>query len=156
MVKTISLRCVDTVLAIGKKVCRYNWHSAGYSGCPFPMLKHKYIFFQNKINRSNFIKQQTETVMVWYYQNADCSLSKKIIVSFTIISTHFRFLSMHRRIGRYQRFKHRKSLLKHDIGLVICCTLIIPAKAFARDYGITGVGLSVHLSGCLSVCYHDN
>ena len=28
----------------------------------------------------------------------------------------------------------------------------IPAKAFARDYGITGVGLSV----CLSVCYHDN
>jgi len=30
--------------------------------------------------------------------------------------------------------------------------LIIPAKAFARDYVITGVGLSV----CLSVCYHDN
>ena len=27
---------------------------------------------------------------------------------------------------------------------------IIPAKA--RDYGITGVGLSV----CLFVCYHDN
>ena len=26
--------------------------------------------------------------------------------------------------------------------------LIIPAKAFARDYGITGVRLSV--------CYHDN
>ena len=30
--------------------------------------------------------------------------------------------------------------------------LVIPAKAFARDYGITGVRLSV----CLSVCYHDN
>jgi len=28
--------------------------------------------------------------------------------------------------------------------------IVIPAKA--RDYGITGVGLSV----CLSVCYHDN
>jgi len=28
---------------------------------------------------------------------------------------------------------------------------IIPAKAFARDYVITGVGLFV----CLSVCYHD-
>jgi len=27
-------------------------------------------------------------------------------------------------------------------------TVIIPAKAFARDYGITGV--------CLSVCYQDN
>jgi len=30
--------------------------------------------------------------------------------------------------------------------------VIIPAKAFARDYVITGVGLSV----CLFVCYHDN
>ena len=30
--------------------------------------------------------------------------------------------------------------------------LIIPAKAFAKDYGITGVRLSV----CLFVCYHDN
>ena len=29
---------------------------------------------------------------------------------------------------------------------------IIPAKDFARDYGITGVRLSV----CLFVCYHDN
>ena len=31
-------------------------------------------------------------------------------------------------------------------------TITIPAKAFARDYGITGIRLSV----CLSVCYHDN
>ena len=31
-------------------------------------------------------------------------------------------------------------------------TLVIPAKAFARDYVITGVGSSV----CLFVCYHDN
>ena len=29
--------------------------------------------------------------------------------------------------------------------------VIIPAKAFARDYGITSVRLSV----CLFVCYHD-
>jgi len=33
-----------------------------------------------------------------------------------------------------------------------CLKFVIPAKAFARDYGITGVGLSV----CLFVCYHDN
>jgi len=26
------------------KVCRYNWHSAGLLGWPFPMLKYKYIF----------------------------------------------------------------------------------------------------------------
>jgi len=30
--------------------------------------------------------------------------------------------------------------------------LVIPTKAFARDYEITGVRLSV----CLFVCYHDN
>ena len=31
---------------------------------------------------------------------------------------------------------------------IACRILIIPAKAFARDYVITSV--------CLSVCYHDN
>jgi len=34
--------------------------------------------------------------------------------------------------------------------------IFIPAKAFARDYVITGVGLSVRLFVCPSVCYHDN
>jgi len=34
----------------------------------------------------------------------------------------------------------------------IVMIVIIPVKAFARDYGITGVGFSV----CLFVCYHDN
>ena len=29
------------------KVCRYNWHSAGSLGWPFPMIKYKY-FFQIK------------------------------------------------------------------------------------------------------------
>jgi len=28
----------------GTKVCRYNWHSAGSLGFPFPMLKYRYIF----------------------------------------------------------------------------------------------------------------
>ena len=36
--------------------------------------------------------------------------------------------------------------------LFYCSRVIIPAKAFARDYVITGVGLSV----CLFVCFHDN
>ena len=31
------------------------------------------------------------------------------------------------------------------------CIFVIPAKAFARDYGITGVRLSVCLSVCLCV-----
>ena len=40
--------------------------------------------------------------------------------------------------------------------LLLFIIIIIPAKAFARDYVITGVGLSVCLSVCLFVCYHDN
>jgi len=28
----------------GKKVCQYNWHSAGSLGWPFPVLKYKYTF----------------------------------------------------------------------------------------------------------------
>ena len=38
--------------------------------------------------------------------------------------------------------------------LSVFCLFVIPAKAFARDYVITGVGLSVRLPVCLSVCYH--
>jgi len=39
-----------------------------------------YTFFSNKIYGSNFIKQHSETVMVWNYQNADCSIRKKYCV----------------------------------------------------------------------------
>ena len=34
---------------------------------------------------------------------------------------------------------------------LVSVAVIIPAKAFARDYGITGIGLSVSLSVCLFV-----
>jgi len=37
------------------------------------------IYFSNKIHGSNFVKQQSETVMVWNYQNADCSLKKILL-----------------------------------------------------------------------------
>jgi len=43
------------------------------------------VYFSNKIYGSDFIKQHSETVMVWNYQNADCSFRKKIIVPFIII-----------------------------------------------------------------------
>ena len=60
------------------------------------------IFFANKIYGSNFVEQHSETVMVWNYQNADCSLRKKNLLSFVIIfgtlsfpiqrlKAHFRF-----------------------------------------------------------------
>ena len=62
------------------KVCRYNWHSAGSLGWPFP------VHFSTKIYGSNFIKQHPETVTVWNYrQNGDCSLRNENFVSFVII-----------------------------------------------------------------------
>jgi len=71
---------------LGTEVCRYNWHSAGSLGWPFPMLKYKRTFL--KIYGSNFIKQHSETVVVWNYQNADCSLKNKCIVSFIVTFRH--------------------------------------------------------------------
>ena len=38
------------------------------------------IYISNKIHGRNFIKQHLETVIVWYYQNVDCSLRKKILL----------------------------------------------------------------------------
>jgi len=74
-------------------VCRYDWHSAGSLGWPYPMLR--YNFFSNKIHVSNcvrnFIKQHSETVMVWNYQYADCSLKNKFVVLFIIIFGTFSF-----------------------------------------------------------------
>jgi len=48
------------VLTQGTKVCRYNWHSAGFPGWPFPMLKYKYIFE---------IKY-TETILSFFLSNS--------------------------------------------------------------------------------------
>jgi len=51
-------------------------------------------YFSNKIYGRSFIKHHSETVMVRNYENADCSLRKKIIVSFIVIfgGTTFRSL----------------------------------------------------------------
>jgi len=50
----------------GTTVCRYNWHSAGSLGWPFPTLKYK-LYLSNQMYGSNFIEQHSETVMVWNY-----------------------------------------------------------------------------------------
>ena len=43
-------------------------------------------YFSNRKYGSNFIKQHSETVTVWNYQNANCSLRKKLYcVIYTII-----------------------------------------------------------------------
>jgi len=38
---------------------------------------HIFFYFSNKIHRSNFIKQHSESVMYRNHQHADCSLRKK-------------------------------------------------------------------------------
>jgi len=59
--------------------------------CRFPGLAISnakiQICFWNKIYGSNFIKQHSETIMVWNYQNADCGLRKK---NYCVIYYHFR------------------------------------------------------------------
>ena len=61
----------------GTIVCRYNWHSAGSRGWSFPNSNAKIkIYFSNKKYGSNFIKQHSQTVMVWNYQNDDCCFKK--------------------------------------------------------------------------------
>jgi len=61
---SFSWATVNAAVTTRRKVlCRYNWHSAGSLGWPVPMLKYYYIF-SNKIYGRNFIKEQSETVMV--------------------------------------------------------------------------------------------
>ena len=62
------------------------------------------IYFSNKSNFINFIKQHSETVMVWNYQNADCSLKSKFIVLLMII---FGTLSFHTRSQPWWRAQIR-------------------------------------------------
>ena len=50
---------------------------------PGPAISNAKIYISNKIYQSNFIKQHSETVTVWNYQNAD--YRKKIHCAFVII-----------------------------------------------------------------------
>jgi len=63
---------------------RYNLHSAGSL---FYFQWEILIYLWDKIYRSNFIKQHSDTVMDWNYQNADCSLRKKLLSFIMICST---------------------------------------------------------------------
>ena len=55
------------------------------------MLKYKDICQIKSIYESNFIKQDSETVMVSSYQNADCTLKKYNFSSFIIIFSTLSF-----------------------------------------------------------------
>jgi len=76
---------------MGNDVCRYDWHSAGSLGWPFPMEKYKYTtYFSNKIFGSCFIKSSTRKLL--WFEISILHLKNKFIVSFTII---FATLSFH-------------------------------------------------------------
>jgi len=62
-----------------------------FPGLAISSVKISIYTFSNKIYGSNVTKQDSETVMAWNYRNADCSLRKKIIVSFIIIFGTFSF-----------------------------------------------------------------
>jgi len=67
--------------SVGTKVCRYNWHSAGSPGWPFPVLKTN-TFFQIKyteaILSNNFIKRHNKFIF-------------KTPISILVISNHNSF-----------------------------------------------------------------
>jgi len=55
------------------------------------MTKYKYTF-QIKYTEAVLTKQQSETVMVWNYQNADCGLKMNLLCYLLHFSAHFRSL----------------------------------------------------------------
>jgi len=52
------------VHAGSESVCRYNWHSAGSLGWPFPMLKYEYIFFRKKYTEA--ISSNSTRKLLWF------------------------------------------------------------------------------------------
>ena len=62
-------------------------------------------YLSNKIYGSNLIKQDSETAMVWNYQNADCSLRKK---NYCVIYCNFWHT-----LDPYQPVSHSKPSISH-------------------------------------------
>jgi len=69
-----------------RKVCRYNWHSAGSLGWPFSMLKQKYIF--QIICGNNFICYGLKLPRCWL----QFKKNKFIIIFYVIIFGTLSFL----------------------------------------------------------------
>ena len=46
-------------------MCRYNWHSAGSLGWPFPVLKYRYIF-QIKYRPKEAILSNSTLKLLWF------------------------------------------------------------------------------------------
>ena len=111
-------------------------------------------FFSNKIRGSNFIKQHSETVTVWNYQNADRSLKNKLTVLFIIIfSAHFRSLFSRLPLCRVPRnpdysfsgFTDRLSVLSRRPDVDAWAAWLAHARARARE-STSGAALAARQS----------
>ena len=68
-------------------------------------------YFSYKIYGSSFIKQHSETIMVWNFQNADCSLKNKFTALFVIIFCTLSFERLANVGSRKQRRSSRETLV---------------------------------------------
>ena len=57
----------------GTKVCRYNWHSVGSLGWPFPVLKYKFL---SEIKYTEAIVSNSTRKLLWF------EITKMLIVDF--------------------------------------------------------------------------
>ena len=73
--------------------------------CWFPELAFSTakisIYFKQNIRKQFYIRQHSETLMVWNYQNADCSIKNKPIVLFVIIFCTLLLLCAARNVVEY-------------------------------------------------------
>ena len=66
-------------------MCRYSWHSAGYMGWLFPMLKYKYMF---QIKYTEAILSNGTRKLLWVETN-------KMLIAFRV--SHWRVLGVLRK-----------------------------------------------------------
>jgi len=99
--------------------------------CRFPGLvitnaKILIYFFSNTIHGSNFINQHSETVMVWIYHSADCSLRKKryCVVYYNLRHTFVPY-KKHKTFLHLRRDAVSRSLIRSSTGVettpLSCC-----------------------------------
>jgi len=71
---------------LGTKVCRYNWHSAGFLGWPFSMLKYQYIF---QIKYTEAILSNSTRKALWF-EIIKMLIEKILLRHLLYFSAHFR------------------------------------------------------------------
>ena len=122
-----------------KSVLRFNIGAI----CSRKML----IYFPNEIHGSNFIKQHSETVMLRYYQNADCSLRKKnycvVYVNTNLYSAEDREKESQASVARRVIVRRPRSVVARRAISGACRLLIRPHRCRARRRRANRAGRSM-------------